>query len=306
MFCSAAAATSDWYFFLYLFSDYRYIREVSKSLLFFQQSSNSIEKMLLDLQQKTYFLITGASRGIGQTLALKLSDKLGAGSVIVLLARNQEGLNKTKSAIDALGKDVQVKAIAIDLSKATAADFAKVLTESLSGGPQVTDFQRALIVHNAGTVGDVSKRSIDVSDTNAWTVYYHTNVFSAISLNCEFFKLFTAIPKVVVNISSKCGIEPFASMSFYCSGKAARNMYFRVLAVEEAHDTLVLNYGPGAIDTDMTVLVQRETINSDLSSAFKQQRESKTMLTTEQTTGKLIQVLEEQKFNSGDYVDYWD
>ncbi|XP_037928867.1 sepiapterin reductase-like [Teleopsis dalmanni] len=263
--------------------------------------------MVLDLEQKTYFLITGASRGIGQTMAIQIAAKLKAGSVVVLLARSVDGLNKTKLAIEALKKDLKVCIFSIDLTKAKESEFEEILHHSLSDSDEEgKNFERAFIIHNAGSVGDVSKRAVDVSDTSAWTEYYHLNLFSTVSLNCEFYRKFIGVPKLVVNLSSKCGIEPFASMSFYCSGKAARDMYFRVLAVEETKDSIVLNYAPGAIDTDMTELVQKETINEDLSAAFKQQRDTKTMLTTTETTAKFISILESGNFNSGDHVDYWD
>lgn len=264
--------------------------------------------MVLDLNKKTYFLITGASRGIGKTIAIEVSKKLKAGSVIVLIARNDDGLKKTKASIESLRTDLKILTYSVDLAVAKAEQFQKLLTESLiTSKEKINNFERAFIVHNAGTVGDVSKKAVDVSDTGVWAQYYYTNVFSTISLNVEFFKVFAFTSKVVVNLSSKCGIEPFASMSFYCSGKAARDMYFKVLAVEEKeNETLVLNYAPGAIDTDMTVYVQDATLSKDLHDAFKSQRDTKTMLTTEKTTKKFIQILEEQKFQSGDHVDYWD
>lgn len=264
--------------------------------------------MVLDLNKKTYFLITGASRGIGKTMAIEVSKLLKADSVIVLLARNEDGLKKTKASIESNRTDLKVVTYTVDLSVAKAEQFQKLLTDSLlKTKEKITSFERAFIIHNAGTVGDVSKKAIDVSDTNVWTQYYHTNVFSTISLNVEFFKVFAFVPKLVVNLSSKCGIEPFASMSFYCSGKASRNMYFGVLAAEEKDtDTVVLNYAPGAIDTDMTVYVQDATISKDLHDIFKSQRDTKTMLTTEKTTAKFLTILKEQKFKSGDHVDYWD
>lgn len=262
--------------------------------------------MVLDLNKKTYFLITGASRGIGQMMAIKMAAKLKAGSVMVLIARSSEGLMKTKAAIETLRNDVAVQTYSIDLSETKATNLKAMLLESMKNY-SVESFERAFIIHNAGTVGDVSKKAIDISDTDTWSQYYYTNLFSTIALNAEFFQTFAAIPKLVVNLSSKCGIEPFASMSFYCSGKAARDMYFKVLALEESEtDTLVLNYAPGAIDTDMTIAVQNDTINKELHEAFKQQRISNTMLTTEQTCEKFLQVLEENKFKSGAHVDYWD
>ncbi|XP_014098826.1 sepiapterin reductase [Bactrocera oleae] len=262
--------------------------------------------MVLDLEKRTYLFVTGASRGIGQCMAIEVATKLKAGSVIVLLARSEQGLLNTKERIEALGNDLKVCTYSTDLSLATATQFRELLEKSLKG-VKVSDFERAFIIHNAGTVGDVSKSAVDVSDAHVWQQYYYVNVFSVIALNCEFFQVFSGTPKVVVNITSKCGIEPFASMSFYCSGKAAREMYFRVLATEQAlDDVLVLNYAPGAIDTEMTEQVQRDSTNKELVGLFKMQRDTKTMLTPEQTTRKFLQVLQEQKFKTGDHVDYYD
>ncbi|XP_061393196.1 sepiapterin reductase-like [Musca vetustissima] len=264
--------------------------------------------MVLDLNTKTYFLVTGASRGIGKCMAIEVACKLKAGSVIVLVARNKEALENTQTAILAKRSDVTVRIVSIDLSSAKAENFQKLFSDSLAqSATKASDFKRAFIIHNAGTVGDVSKKAKDIADTEAWTQYYHMNLFSTISLNVEFFKVFAEVPKLVVNLSSKCAVEPFDSMSFYCSGKAAREMYFNVLAVEEKDtNTLVLNYAPGAIDTDMTVYVQKETVNKDLHEAFKSQRDNKTMLTVDQTTAKFIKILEEVEFKSGAHIDYWD
>uniref|UniRef100_A0A1I8NE05 Sepiapterin reductase n=1 Tax=Musca domestica TaxID=7370 RepID=A0A1I8NE05_MUSDO len=264
--------------------------------------------MVLDLAKKTYFLITGASRGIGKCMAIEVAKKLKSGSVVVLVARDLVALEKTKTEIESKRSDVTVLVYSVDLSKAKAENFQELLRDSLKQASANADtFERAFIIHNAGTVGDVSKSAKDVTDTAIWLDYYHTNVFSTIALNGEFFKEFSKIPKLVINITSLCGIEPFASMSYYCSGKAAREMYFKVLAVEEKDtETQVLNYAPGPIDTDMTVLIQRETINKDLQEAFKSQRESKTMLTAEQTTAKFIKILEEVEFTSGAHIDFFD
>ncbi|XP_013108458.2 sepiapterin reductase [Stomoxys calcitrans] len=262
----------------------------------------------MDLNKKTYFLITGASRGIGKSMALEIASKLKAGSVILLMARNLEALQKTKSEIESKRSDVTVQVISIDLSTAKAVQFQKIISGSLVQSQQeVSSFDRAFIIHNAGTLGDVTRKAQEMGETELWTQYYHTNVFATIALNVEFFKVFPTVPKLVVNISSLCSIEPFISMSLYCSGKAAREMYFKVLAVEEKdNDTLVLNYAPGAIDTDMTMIIQEDSFNLDLQDAFKTQRDNRTMLTTQQTAEKFIKVLEEVSFETGAHIDYYD
>ena len=110
---------------------------------------------------------------------------------------------------------------------------------------------------------------------------------------------------MVINITSKCGQVPFPSFTFYGSGKAAREMYFKVLALEEP-EMIVLNYSPGPVETDMTVDVQGRSCSSVVQNYFKGIRDDSSILSTEQTTEKFLHVLEGGKFESGDHVDYYD
>lgn len=260
----------------------------------------------MDLNKKCYFLITGASKGIGNCIAIETCKKLKSGSLAVLIARSGQNLEKTKNEILSINNKITVKTFAIDLSESTETTFENTIITSLMNF-KIKDFELAFIIHNAGSVGDVSKKAKEIFDISQMTKYYHLNVFSVISLNSIFMKHFESIPKLVINITSKCGIVPFKSMSYYCSGKAAREMYFKVLAEEESDNgTIILNYSPGPVDTDMVAEVQEKTIDDGLRNYFKEQRETRNILTPIQTTTKLLTILRDFKFKSGDHVDYYD
>lgn len=257
----------------------------------------------MDFNKKTFFIITGASKGIGKTMAIECCKLFKPNSLAVLIARSTEGLEKTRKEIQAVNNDIEVKIYSIDLEEATSKDYKKMFADSLTG-INVNDFERAFIIHNVGTVGDVSKTAKELSDIDDWKRYYHLNVFGVCALNAEFIARFS-VSKLVVNITSGTAIRAFNTMAQYCSGKATREMFFKVLAAEEK-DITVLNYSPGPVDTDMISNFQKISKNVDLNERFEEMKKNKIILTPELTTNKFINVLKELKFKSGDRVDYYD
>lgn len=257
----------------------------------------------IQLNKKTYFVVTGASRGIGQSMAIENSSKMLPGSVVVLLARNGRDLESTKEQILLRNPQLQVDTYSVDLTQPSINEIKQSLRMSFDKSNE--NFELAYIVHNVGSVGDVTKKAKDLNSIEVWRKYYDLNVFSIATLNSVFMDMFKETKKVVVNITSKCGIVPFESFGLYSSGKAAREMFFKVLAAEEK-DVLVLNYSPGPIDTDMTVDVQANSCSPDIQSMFKGLRDSKTILTPLQTTKRFLEILENGNYSSGDHVDFYD
>lgn len=66
--------------------------------------------------KKTFCLITGASQGIGRTLAVAFSQRFSENSTIVLLARTERGLEETKFLISQANSKVNVKVSYIFIS----------------------------------------------------------------------------------------------------------------------------------------------------------------------------------------------
>ncbi|XP_063706933.1 sepiapterin reductase-like [Culicoides brevitarsis] len=261
----------------------------------------------LDFSKKTFFLLTGASKGIGATIAIECGKKFQKGSRMVLLARSSSGLENTKQKILSSNPDVQILTFPIDLSAPTEKELRDVLSSSLSTDA-ATSFEQAFVVHNVGTTGDVSKRAKNCNDVKEWQENFTCNVFSVILLNNLFLEVFSAIRRYVVNITSKCGVDAFEGMAFYGPNKAAREMFFRNLAAEERADTnlQILNYAPGPVDTDMLTFVAEKTLSEGIREWYKEGMKSGGVLTTEQTTKRLLGILESGKYESGAHIDYFD
>lgn len=258
----------------------------------------------MDLHKITYLLVTGASKGIGKCMAIEICKKIKSGSVAVLIARSEQGLLETQNDILSQNNEISVKTFSADCHSATSETYENIIKKSLLNR-NINDFETAFIVHNVGSIGDVTKKAKETDDIAVWTEYYNLNVFSVASLNSQFINIFKSIKKLIVNITSKCGIVPYKSMTFYCSGKAAREMYFRVLA-EEEEDIIVLNYSPGPVDTDMNLEIQNNSGDNDIKSFFKNLRDKKEILSPIQTTTKMLNILEAFTFKSGDHLDYFD
>jgi len=57
----------------------------------------------------------------------------------------------------------------------------------------------------------------------------------------------------------------------YSTGKAARDMMFLTMALEQPH-ILVLNYAPGPVDTEMQVEARTKTGDPELRTMFQSKR----------------------------------
>ncbi|ELT92986.1 hypothetical protein CAPTEDRAFT_18220 [Capitella teleta] len=258
---------------------------------------------------KTFCLVTGASRGLGQCMAIRFAEKLPAQSMLVLMARSLNGLESTSDQIAARASHVRTKVVQRDLSSQTETSLDALLRglfEELKVAPR--DFDQALLVHNAATLGDVSKMMTEIDSASDLNAYWDMNLTSPLLLNTVFFRHFTqdvVDQRVVINITSLCSIKPFKSWSIYCAGKAARDMLFNTMAAEDS-SIRVLSYAPGPIDTEMQVLARRDTADDDLRQMFIGMKSEGTLLSCDQSIDRLVPLLQKNKFQSGAHLDYYD
>ncbi|VEN63818.1 unnamed protein product [Callosobruchus maculatus] len=258
----------------------------------------------VDFSKKCIVFVTGASRGIGRTIAVELSRRLQQNSIFVLIARSEKGLEETKNLIQEVDKALNVQTIALDLSKPNLVEYTNIFNKVLSSIDK-DDIYSALFFHNAGSIGE-AKQTTDLIDLQKWSDYYHFNLFSVALLNSTFIKLLRPVAPqlVVVNITSLAGRQPFVNLSMYGSGKAARELFFKALAIEEPN-VIVFNYSPGPVDTDMFTTIIEEAQSEEVRNNFKKTKET-SILTTSQTVNKMLEILEKGDFKSGDTIDYYD
>ncbi|PIK57652.1 putative sepiapterin reductase-like [Apostichopus japonicus] len=262
---------------------------------------------MADLKVTTFCVVTGASRGIGKEIAIQLAQKLGPNSSVQLVARNQQALEDTADKIrERVDGSVQVRCVAADLSNVESVTNAN--QEIFDNVKDISTFSHAILVHNAASLGDTSKYARELDDVDSLQKFCLLNMSGPISLTSAFFKVFghgkDSLRKTVVQLTSDNGTTPYKTMHVYCMAKAGRDMFFRVMALEEP-EVRILSYDPGAVDTDMF----KQTFSSpdkDLVSAVGDISKQTYFLKPEQSAGALVKALEKDKYENATVVRAYD
>nr|XP_056711715.1 sepiapterin reductase [Euleptes europaea] len=252
-------------------------------------------------------VVSGASRGLGRSVARALAPRLAAGSALLLVARSAAALGELEGELAAACPALRLRSLPADLARARGRRALLRAARSLRP-PAGRTLRRLLLVNNAASLGDISKAFVDFTNPAEVNSYLNLNVTSALCLTSSLLKAFPAEPglcRMVVNISSLCALKPFKTWTLYCTGKAARDMMFQVLAAEEP-DVRVLNYAPGPLDTDMQELARTKSGDQEVREQFVLMKQNGQLLDCDLSSQKLLTLLLENTFESGAHVDFYD
>ncbi|KAM4528385.1 sepiapterin reductase a [Odontesthes bonariensis] len=252
-------------------------------------------------------IITGASKGFGRAVAQAMARLVKPGSALVLVARSGDDLRALQAELsesDAGRAGMKVEVVVADLGQADGLEgIIRTSKEAFSD-----TIDHVILVNNAGSLGDVSRYTKSFTDMAEVDSYLSLNVSSSLCLTARVLQAFPQHPGcrcTVVNISSLCALQPFPSWMLYCTGKAAREMMFRVLAEEEPN-LRVLNYSPGPLDTAMQVEARSKTADPSIKRSFSDMFAQGQLLTCEASCAKLMKVLLEDSYTSGAHIDVYD
>ncbi|XP_069111569.1 sepiapterin reductase-like [Argopecten irradians] len=258
--------------------------------------------------RKACVVITGASRGLGKSVAKIFASKFPSTSLFILLSRNVSNLDVVKSEILENNPNLTIAVKKFDQGNLDQTIY-DTLFDSVFKEYNVTadDFEQSVIVHNAGTLGDNTKYASDLSDVQTVQANFDMNVSGMILLNSQFLKKFSNSSKgrSVVHISSLVAIQPVPSFSLYCTGKAARDMFFRVMAVENP-SIRVLNYAPGPCETDMQRACREDTLDRTTRDMFQAMHTEGNTLDCDTSINKLVELLQQDQYDSGAHIDFFD
>ena len=225
--------------------------------------------MKIDLTGKTA-LVTGASRGIGETIARRLGE---TGAHVLVAARSAE---RVAAVAREIGNATPVE---LDISAPDVRDRIKKLLE---------DKGIDILVNNAGiTEDDLFIRM----KPEAWNSVIRTNLDSAFNITQEVVKkMIRARWGRVINISSVVGLMGNAGQTNYAASKAALIGFTKALALEIGSRNVTVNaVAPGFISTAMT-----DAMTDDAKSKLEERIALKRLGTTDDIAYAVVFLASEQ------------
>lgn len=171
--------------------------------------------------KRSVFIVTGANRGLGKSFAINFACKAAKSSVIVLLARNIASLKEVEAEINSKCPDLNVICNQYDQAdlKKVESTLEKIFRD---GNLDKESYEQAVIIHNAGTLGDNGKFARDFDNVEELKSYFNTNLTGVMLLTSAFMKLFPQDrfkQRHIINISSLNAIKAVKSFSLYCTGE---------------------------------------------------------------------------------------
>ncbi|MBP5199491.1 MAG: 3-oxoacyl-[acyl-carrier-protein] reductase [Schwartzia sp.] len=185
-------------------------------------------------------LVTGASRGIGRAVALKLASE--GAKVALNFAGNEAAANEVRQEIEAMGgqailvrADVADEAAVQEMVQRTADAFGRI----------------DILVNNAGITRDGLLARMKEED---WDAVLSTNLKGVFLTTKAAAKLMMKQRAGrIVNMASVVGVTGNAGQANYSAAKAGVIGFTKTIARELASRGVTANaVAPGFIDTDMT------------------------------------------------------
>ena len=186
-------------------------------------------------------IVTGAGRGIGHAIALRLASE---GARVACASRTQANAKRTADEIN--GK-------CADSAKAYAVDVADHRAAQKIGAQILEEFGKIdILVNNAGVTHDGLAMRMSVED---WDTVINTNLRGAFNFTQSILRaMIKQRSGRIINISSVIGLIGNAGQTNYAASKAGLIGFTKSLARELASRNITVNaVAPGFITTDLTV-----------------------------------------------------
>lgn len=190
-------------------------------------------------------LVTGASRGIGQAIALQLGA---AGATVIGTATSESG---AKNITDYLKENgIKGCGLVLNVTDQESVDALFAQMKSDVGMPTI-------LVNNAGITQDNLLMRMKADE---WDAVLNTNLSSIYRLSKACMRsMMKARKGRIISITSVVGVMGNAGQTNYAASKAGVIGFTKALAREVGNRGITVNaVAPGFIDTDMTRALPEE------------------------------------------------
>jgi NAD(P)-dependent dehydrogenase (short-subunit alcohol dehydrogenase family) len=209
---------------------------------------------LMNDPSKVVALVTGASRGIGRAIAVRMAHE-GHG-VVVNFHLNAAAAAEVVREIEAVGGE----AIAVQADVGVTKDRERLVDKALARFGRID-----VLVNNAG-ITSVGRKDLLEATEESWDTVFATNLkgpfFLAQLVAREMISLIhskTVSRGTIVNVSSISAYAVSTNRADYCMAKAAMQMMTWLLADRLAEQKInVYEVCPGVIASDMTAPVKEK------------------------------------------------
>ncbi|MFY4777014.1 (S)-benzoin forming benzil reductase [Metabacillus sp. RGM 3146] len=242
------------------------------------------------------YIITGTSRGLGESIAEALLEE---NNHLICISRkaNEKLENKARE------KNAKFDYVEFDLMHT---DEIEGLMENIFSLINLKHTDSIFLVNNAGMVqpvGPVGKTAAKDISMSA-----QINLIAPMILSSCFIRHTSSasIEKRIMNISSGAGRKPYFGWSSYCSGKAGLDHFTRVAAEEtkdQQYGVKLISIAPGIIDTGMQQEIRSSSKEDfQLLDKFIDYKKNGDLASAAETADKLIRVLHSSDFGLEDPI----
>lgn len=191
-----------------------------------------------------YYIITGASRGLGESFA-KLLLQQGNALFCISRTKNQDLINQ------AAERGVFLDYITSDLRDTAGIDS---IMERVMGTVDTRGATRLALINNAGTVAPV--KPVGHGSPVAVMAALHLNLAAPMLLTAAFIARTAdlSVDRRILNLTSGAARNPYSGWGTYCTTKAGLDMFTRCTGLEQqsrANPVKIIAVAPGIVDTAM-------------------------------------------------------
>lgn len=201
---------------------------------------------MFDLSNKIC-LVTGATRGIGQSIASQLGAQ---GAIVIGTATSQGGADSISENLRSAG--IEGEGMVLNVSEGDSVDSVlKAITDKYGA--------IGVLVNNAGITRDNLTMRMKEEE---WDDIMSTNLKSVFRLSKGVLRgMMKARNGRIINITSVVGVSGNAGQANYAAAKAGVIGFTKSLAQEIASRGITVNaVAPGFINTDMTKALNEDQV----------------------------------------------